>query len=135
MIEVLNKLIAVLQLKKIDDQLFEGCSEDLGFKNVFGGQVCGQAMMAAYHTVEDRIAHSMHGYFLRPGDHSLPIQYETQILRDGGTFSARQRRPSRPCPFLNRHEELLSLTRHFHASDRKFLFYRSSQLCANLFRS
>jgi len=90
MIEVLDKLISVLQLKKIDDQLFEGSSEDLGFKNVFGGQVCGQAMMAAYQTVEGRIAHSMHGYFLRPGDHSLPIRYETQILRDGGTFSARR---------------------------------------------
>jgi acyl-CoA thioesterase-2 len=90
MIEVLDKLIAVLQLKKIDDHLFEGSSEDLGFKNVFGGQVCGQAMTAAYHTVEGRIAHSMHGYFLRPGDHSLPIQYETQILRDGGTFSVRR---------------------------------------------
>jgi len=90
MIEVLDKLIAVLQLKKIDDQLFEGSSQDLGFKNVFGGQVCGQAMMAAYQTVEGRTAHSMHGYFLRPGDHSLPIHYETQILRDGGTFSARR---------------------------------------------
>jgi acyl-CoA thioesterase-2 len=90
MTEVLNKLIAVLQLNKIGDNLFEGCSQDLGFKNVFGGQVCGQAMMAAYQTVDDRIAHSMHGYFLRPGDHSFPIQYETQVLRDGGTFSARR---------------------------------------------
>jgi acyl-CoA thioesterase-2 len=90
MTEVLNKLLAVLQLKKIDDYLFEGCSEDLGFKNVFGGQVCGQAMMAAYQTVDDRIAHSMHGYFLRPGNHAFPIQYETQILRDGGSFSARR---------------------------------------------
>ena len=88
--EVLQQLIDVLKLKKIDDMLFEGCSEDLGFKNVFGGQVCGQAMMAAYQTVDNRIAHSMHGYFLRPGDHSFPIQYETQILRDGGTFSARR---------------------------------------------
>jgi acyl-CoA thioesterase-2 len=90
MTEVLNRLIAILQLKQIDSHLFEGSSEDLGFKNVFGGQVCGQAMMAAYQTVEDRIAHSMHGYFLRPGDHFLPILYETQILRDGGTFSARR---------------------------------------------
>ena len=88
--DVLNKLIDVLKLRKIDDQLFEGCSEDLGFKNVFGGQVCGQAMMAAYNTVENRTAHSMHGYFLRAGDCSLPIQYETQVLRDGGTFSARR---------------------------------------------
>ena len=90
MIEVLQKLIDVLELKKIGELRYEGCSEDLGFQNVFGGQVCGQAMMAAYQTIEDRVAHSMHGYFLRPGDHSLPIEYEVQILRDGGTFSARR---------------------------------------------
>lgn len=88
--KVLQQLIDVLQLQQIGDLRFEGCSEDLGFKNVFGGQVCGQAMMAAYRSVEDRVAHSMHGYFLRPGDHSLPIEYEVQILRDGGNFSARR---------------------------------------------
>jgi acyl-CoA thioesterase-2 len=90
MIDVLEQLIDVLKLKQLDELMFEGCSEDLGFKNVFGGQVCGQAMMAAYQTVENRLAHSMHGYFLRPGDHSLPIQYEAQIIRDGSTFSARR---------------------------------------------
>ncbi len=90
MTEVLTQLIDVLNLRQIDDLVFEGVSEDLGFKNVFGGQVCGQAMMAAYRSIDERIAHSMHGYFLRPGDHSLPIQYEVQKLRDGGNFSARR---------------------------------------------
>ncbi len=90
MSQVLAQLIDVLKLRQIDDLVFEGVSEDLGFKNVFGGQVCGQAMMAAYRSIEDRVAHSMHGYFLRPGDHSLPIQYEVQIMRDGGNFSARR---------------------------------------------
>ena len=90
MIEVLQQLIEVLKLKQKDELNFEGCSEDLGFKNVFGGQVCGQALMAAYQTVDNRIAHSMHGYFLRPGDHSQPIQYEAQIIRDGSSFSARR---------------------------------------------
>lgn len=87
---VLQQLIEVLQLKQIDDNLYEGASEDLGFQNVFGGQVCGQAIMAAYRTIEGRIAHSLHGYFLRAGDHSQPIQYEVQNLRDGGSFSARR---------------------------------------------
>jgi len=87
---VLQQLIDVLALKQTDEKHFEGVSEDLGFPNVFGGQVCGQAMMAAYRTVDDRIAHSMHGYFLRAGDPQLPIQYEVQNLRDGGTFSARR---------------------------------------------
>ena len=88
--KVLEKLVEVLKLKQLNDSTFEGCSEDLGYKNVFGGQVCGQAMMAAYQTVDGLIAHSMHGYFLRAGDHSLPIQYEAQVIRDGGTFSARR---------------------------------------------
>ena len=87
---VLEQLIEVLKLTQLDEFVFEGCSQDLGFKNVFGGQVCGQALMAAYQSVTDRCAHSMHGYFLRPGDHSLPIQYEVQLLRDGGNFSARR---------------------------------------------
>lgn len=87
---VLQQLIDVLQLKQTGDLHFEGVSEDLGFKNVFGGQVCGQALMAAYQTAGDRIAHSMHGYFLRPGDPNQAIDYEVQIIRDGGTFSARR---------------------------------------------
>lgn len=90
MIDVLQQLIDVLKLKQLDDHLFEGVSEDLGFKNVFGGQVCGQALMAAYQTVEGLCAHSMHGYFLRPGDHSLPIQYEAQVIRDGSSFATRR---------------------------------------------
>lgn len=90
MTNVLQQLIDVLQLTQIEPLVFEGCSEDLGFKNVFGGQVCGQALMAAYQTVEGRYAHSMHGYFLRPGNHALPIQYEAQIIRDGSSFSARR---------------------------------------------
>jgi len=90
MSKVLDQLVAVLELKQTGENLYEGCSEDLGFPNVFGGQVCGQAMMAAYQTVEDRTAHSMHGYFLRAGDPGLPIQYEVQTLRDGGSFSARR---------------------------------------------
>ena len=87
---VLNQLIDVLKLKQIDKLHFEGCSEDLGYGNVFGGQVCGQAMMAAYQTVENLEVHSMHGYFLRAGDPSLPIQYEAQVIRDGRSFSARR---------------------------------------------
>lgn len=88
--DVLKQLIEVLQLKQLDDMHFEGESEDLGFQNVFGGQVCGQALMAAYRTVEERTVHSLHGYFLRAGDHSQPIRYEVQNLRDGGSFSVRR---------------------------------------------
>lgn len=90
MLEVTRKLVELLDLAPIGDDHFQGESEDLGFPAVFGGQVLGQALMAASRTVEDRAAHSLHAYFLRPGDHRLPIDYEVHRVRDGGTFSVRR---------------------------------------------
>lgn len=90
MTEVLEKLVELLQLESVDELNFRGCSEDLGFKNVFGGQVLGQAMMAAYRTVDGKDVHSMHGYFLRPGDHGCPIDYEVQVVRNGASFATRR---------------------------------------------
>lgn len=90
MLEVTQKLVELLDLSPIGDDHFQGDSEDLGFPNVFGGQVLGQALMAASRTVEDRLCHSLHAYFLRPGNHSMPIDYEVQRVRDGGSFSVRR---------------------------------------------
>ncbi|QSP95278.1 acyl-CoA thioesterase II [Marinobacter salinisoli] len=90
MLEVTKKLLDLLDLAPIGDDHFQGDSEDLGFPNVFGGQVLGQALMAASRTVEDRLCHSLHAYFLRPGNHSMPIDYEVQRVRDGGSFSVRR---------------------------------------------
>ncbi|MDX1756365.1 MAG: acyl-CoA thioesterase II [Marinobacter sp.] len=90
MLEVTRKLVELLDLSPTGDDHFQGDSEDLGFRNVFGGQVLGQALMAASRTVEDRLPHSLHAYFLRPGNHSLPIDYEVQRVRDGGSFSVRR---------------------------------------------
>lgn len=87
---VTKKLIALLDVAPLGDDHFKGDSEDLGFPNVFGGQVLGQALMAGSRTVEGRLAHSMHAYFLRPGDPSQAIDYEVQRVRDGGTFSTRR---------------------------------------------
>ena len=70
--------------------LFRGPSRDLGGRSVYGGQVIGQAMVAASHTVEDREPHSLHAYFLLPGDMDAPIVYEVDRLRDGSSFSARR---------------------------------------------
>jgi len=70
--------------------LFRGVSPQVGWQRVFGGQVIGQALVAAYRTVDGRIAHSLHGYFLRPGDPSVPIIYEVDRIRDGGSFSTRR---------------------------------------------
>ncbi|PSF05170.1 acyl-CoA thioesterase II [Marinobacter fuscus] len=90
MLEVTRRLLELLDLSPIGDDHFQGDSEDLGFPNVFGGQVLGQALMAASRTVEDRLCHSLHAYFLRPGNHSMPIDYEVQRVRDGGSFSVRR---------------------------------------------
>lgn len=91
MSQVLNDLVDLLSLEQIEKGLFRGQSQDLGFGHVFGGQVMGQALSAASQTVaEDRKVHSFHSYFLRAGDEKLPIVYDVEIMRDGGSFSARR---------------------------------------------
>lgn len=91
MSQALNKLLDLLDLEKIEEGIFRGQSEDLGLRQVFGGQVVGQAIYAAKQTVPtDRLVHSFHSYFLRPGDSSKPIIYDVETLRDGNSFSARR---------------------------------------------
>ncbi|QIR14070.1 acyl-CoA thioesterase II [Shewanella aestuarii] len=91
MSQVLNDLLSLLSLEQIELGLYRGQSQDLGFGHVFGGQVMGQALSAAKQTVsDDRHVHSMHSYFLRAGDEKLPIVYDVEIMRDGGSFSARR---------------------------------------------
>ena len=87
---VLTDLIELLQLERIEDNFFRGQSRDIGSAQVFGGQVLGQALSAAHHTVEGRRAHSLHAYFLRRGDMNAPIIYEVDRSRDGGSFSVRR---------------------------------------------
>ncbi|MDU3933143.1 MAG: thioesterase family protein [Serratia liquefaciens] len=91
MSQALQNLLDLLDLEKIEEGLFRGQSEDLGLRQVFGGQVVGQALYAAKQTVPaERSVHSFHSYFLRPGDSSKPIIYDVEILRDGNSFSARR---------------------------------------------
>lgn len=87
---VLEDLIALLTLERIEENIFRGDSRDIGSPQVFGGQVLGQALSAAQHTVESRVAHSLHAYFLRRGDINAPIIYEVDRARDGGSFSNRR---------------------------------------------
>ena len=91
MSDVLDELVDLLRLETIEENLFRGASQDLGFPQLFGGQVLGQALSAASQTVEaERHVHSQHGYFLRPGDAALPVVYQVDRMRDGGTFSTRR---------------------------------------------
>ncbi|MBT5861462.1 MAG: acyl-CoA thioesterase II [Gammaproteobacteria bacterium] len=87
---ILEDLIGLLRLERIEENIFRGDSRDIGSPQVFGGQVVGQALSAAQNTVEGRIAHSLHGYFLRRGDVNSPIIYEVDRSRDGGSFSSRR---------------------------------------------
>tara|TARA_Y100001949_G_C15952680_1_gene315503 strand:+ start:475 stop:1344 length:870 start_codon:yes stop_codon:yes gene_type:complete len=87
----LNRLIKLLDLEQLENNLFRGQSENIGGPRVFGGQVLGQALTAAHRTVnKKRTAHSLHAYFLRPGSIGTPIVYDVDRIRDGGSFSTRR---------------------------------------------
>ncbi len=86
----IERLIELLDLESIEENIFRGESQDIGSPQVFGGQVLGQALTAASRTVKDRNVHSLHAYFLRRGDFEAPIVYEVDRARDGGSFSNRR---------------------------------------------
>ena len=91
MSKVLSELVSLLSLEKIEENLFRGESQDLGWGRVYGGQVLGQALSAAAQTVSDeRHVHSLHAYFLRPGKVDRPIVYDVDRIRDGGSFTTRR---------------------------------------------
>lgn len=84
-------LLKIIQLENLEDNLFRGESRYTGQRSIFGGLVAGQALMAASRTVAaDRPVHSLHGYFLRAGDYNLPVIYEVERIRDGGSFTTRR---------------------------------------------
>lgn len=84
-------LLSILDLERIEENLFRGVSPQDGWQRVYGGQVLGQALVAAVRTVpEERVAHSLHAYFLLPGDPKVPIIFQVERLRDGGSFTTRR---------------------------------------------
>jgi len=88
--QLLDDLIKVMTLERLEMNLFRGESRDIGSPQVFGGQVLGQALVAATSTVEDRVVHSLHAFFLRRGDVNSPIVYEVDRALDGKHFSSRR---------------------------------------------
>ena len=86
----LANLLAILDLERLEENLFRGLSPQVGGQRVFGGQVIGQALVAASRTVEGRMPHSLHAYFLLAGDPAVPIIYEVDRIRDGGSFTTRR---------------------------------------------
>jgi acyl-CoA thioesterase-2 len=90
MASAVKRLLSILDLEQLEHNLFRGRSPQDGWQRVFGGQVIGQALVAADRTVEGRNAHSLHAYFMRPGDPSIPIIYEVDRIRDGKSFNTRR---------------------------------------------
>jgi acyl-CoA thioesterase II len=87
----IDSLLSILDLETLEDNLFRGRSPQQSWQRVFGGQVLGQALVAAVRTVEaERVAHSLHAYFLLGGDPKVPIIYSVERVRDGGSFSTRR---------------------------------------------
>ena len=86
----IDRMMAILDLERIEADRYRGQSPQDGWQRVYGGQVIGQALVAASRSVEDRVLHSLHGYFLRPGDPSIPIFYEVERVRDGRSFCTRR---------------------------------------------
>lgn len=90
MSSAVQDLLTILDLEPLEVNLFRGRSPQVGWQRVFGGQVIGQALVAACRTIEGRLPHSMHAYFILPGDPSVPIIYEVEHLRDGKSFTTRR---------------------------------------------
>ena len=111
--KVLTRLIKLLNLESLEENLFRGQSENIGGPRVFGGQVLGQALYAALKTVpKERIAHSLHGYFLRPGDMNYPIIYDVDRIRDGGSFTTRR------VVAIQKGEPIFNMSASFHIKEK-----------------
>jgi acyl-CoA thioesterase II len=89
MANAVQSLIEILDLERLEVNLYRGMSPQVGWQRVFGGQVIGQALVAATRTVDARLVHSLHAYFILPGDPKVPIIYEVDRIRDGGSFTTR----------------------------------------------
>jgi acyl-CoA thioesterase-2 len=108
-------LVALLDLEKIEEDIFRGASPANGWKRTFGGQVIAQALSAATRTVDPaRAAHSLHGYFILPGDPEAPIVYEVDRIRDGGSFTTRR------VVAVQHGKAIFSLSASFHMAEEGF---------------
>ncbi|MDQ1424197.1 MAG: acyl-CoA thioesterase, partial [Acidimicrobiaceae bacterium] len=107
----LEDLLAILDLEAIEVNIFRGVSPAENRQRVFGGQVAGQALVAATRTVERGGVHSLHAYFLRPGDPTAPILYTVDRIRDGKSFATRR------VVAIQHGEAIFNLQASFHAEE------------------
>jgi acyl-CoA thioesterase-2 len=114
MSRAVDDLLAILDLEPLERNLFRGRSPQVGWQRVFGGQVIGQALVAACRTVEGRAPHSLHAYFLLPGDPKVPIIYEVERLRDGRSFATRRVKA------IQHGQAIFSMSASFHVAEAGF---------------
>lgn len=114
MTSVHDSLVQILDLERLEHNLFRGDGKAGGRKRIFGGQVIGQALRAACLTVPDRQPHSLHAYFLLPGDPGIPVVYEVSRLRDGRSFATRN------VLGIQHGAAIFSMSASFHASESGF---------------
>jgi acyl-CoA thioesterase-2 len=114
MSHAIGELLTILDLEKIEENIFRGRSPQVGWQRVFGGLVIAQALVAAARTVEGRAPHSLHGYFLLPGDPSAPVIYEVDRLRDGKSFATRR------CDAIQHGRAIFSLSASFQIDEPGF---------------
>lgn len=104
-------LLSILDIEQIEDNIFRGRSPQIGWQRVFGGLVISQALVAASRTVKGRNPHSLHCYFLLPGDPSVPIVYEVERVRDGRSFTTRR------CVAVQHGRTIFVLSASFHIEE------------------
>lgn len=110
--EYAEELLNILQLEQLEVDLFRGIgSGGETTMRIFGGQVIAQALMAAYGTVPDRLCHSLHAYFIRPGDPKIPVIYDVDRARDGGSFTTRR------VVAIQHGRQILNLSASFHEDE------------------
>jgi acyl-CoA thioesterase-2 len=115
----LDDLVELLDLEAIEVNLFRGNSPDESRQRVFGGQVAGQALVAAVRTVDSAPVHSLHAYFLRPGDPNVPILYQVDRIRDGKSFTTRR------VVAIQHGEPIFNLQASFHADEEATIAHAS----------
>lgn len=112
MTEAERVLLDLLDIEPLEVDLFRGTgSGGETPTRIFGGQVIAQALAAAYRTVDDRLCHSLHAYFIRPGDPSIPVIYQVDRARDGGSFTTRR------VVAIQHGKQILNLSASFHGQD------------------
>ena len=114
MTNAVDALLSILDLEPLEHNLFRGRSPQAGWQRVFGGQVIGQALVAACRTVEGRKPHSLHAYFLLPGDPEVPIIYEVDRIRDGRSFATRR------VVAIQHGKAIFAMSASYHAEEKGF---------------